>query len=56
MSDGHRRSIRVRDLPRALRACVLALVLLAGSLTGIARAGEILLVEIDGSINPASAD
>jgi membrane-bound serine protease (ClpP class) len=25
-------------------------------LTGIARAGEILLVEIDGSINPASAD
>lgn len=56
MSDGHRRSIRVRNLPRALRACVLALVLLAGSLTGTARAGEILLVEIDGSINPASAD
>jgi membrane-bound serine protease (ClpP class) len=56
MSEGHRRSIRVRDLSRALRVCVVAFVLLAGSLTGIARAGEILLVEIDGSINPASAD
>ncbi len=56
MSPRRRRSALVRDLSRALRVLVLGLVLLAGSLTGIARAGEILLVEIDGSINPASAD
>lgn len=41
----------------ALRALGLAFLLVAASFPiGAARAGEILLVEIDGSINPASAD
>ncbi|MEZ4279304.1 MAG: nodulation protein NfeD [Myxococcota bacterium] len=40
----------------AFLSIMTALFALAAALPGAARAGEILLVEIDGSINPASAD